>query len=293
MDLRVKEIKVKDDQVPEAPHERLLKHPCTLGVIAPKGSGKTTLLCNMLGFYKKYFHKIIVISPTVKNDPKWETVQEWDLQKENKPLQKALKKLEEKGLMTMILPDLKKKGDPTKKFDGRIPKENFIEELDPDRLQDFMDEQQELVDFLLENGLSRWLSNRVLFIFDDIVGSDLLGSRRDEAFKIFNTRLRHLNFSGWMISQAHNEIPKTIRTQYSGLILFEIANEKELKSIYEEQPCGLTWEQWMMIYRLATKEDHSFLFFNLQKKKKDGRISKNFTDVIHVHSREDDDEDFT
>lgn len=57
---------------PPAPHECLPDHEFTMGLIAPKGSGKTTLLCNLLRFYKKYFHSIYIFSPTVKNDDKWE-----------------------------------------------------------------------------------------------------------------------------------------------------------------------------------------------------------------------------
>lgn len=49
---------------PEAPNEALMKHEFTLGLIAPKGSGKTTLICNLLHFYKNYFHDIFVFSPT-------------------------------------------------------------------------------------------------------------------------------------------------------------------------------------------------------------------------------------
>lgn len=56
---------------PEPPHDVLAKHEFSMGIIAPKGSGKTTLICNMLGFYKGYFHTIYIFSPTLKNDEKW------------------------------------------------------------------------------------------------------------------------------------------------------------------------------------------------------------------------------
>ena len=62
----------KGFQHPPAPHDALPNHEFSMGLIAPKGSGKTTVLCNLLKFYKGYFHSILVFSPTVASDDKWE-----------------------------------------------------------------------------------------------------------------------------------------------------------------------------------------------------------------------------
>ena len=40
--------------------------------------------------------------------------------------------------------------------------------------------------------------------------------------------------------------PKTVRTNWSALILFRIGNEKELEVIFEEYNLGLTRNQWMV-----------------------------------------------
>lgn len=48
------------------PFDVLPSHEFSMGLIAPKGAGKTTLICNLLNYYKGYFHSIIVFSPTVK-----------------------------------------------------------------------------------------------------------------------------------------------------------------------------------------------------------------------------------
>ena len=47
-------------------------HEFTLGLIAPKGAGKTTTIINLLNFYKGYFHSILVFSPTIESDEKWD-----------------------------------------------------------------------------------------------------------------------------------------------------------------------------------------------------------------------------
>ncbi len=49
------------------------KHEFFMLIVAPAGCGKTTLILNiLLRIYKSYFNKILVFSPTIHNDQKWE-----------------------------------------------------------------------------------------------------------------------------------------------------------------------------------------------------------------------------
>lgn len=57
---------------PPPPNDVLCNHEFTMGVIAPKGAGKTTMICNLLNFYRGYFHTILVFSPTIDSDEKWD-----------------------------------------------------------------------------------------------------------------------------------------------------------------------------------------------------------------------------
>lgn len=75
--MRGKAIKVLPIPVPSADHplpkyEQLPKHEFTMGLIAPKGAGKTTVMCRLLDFYRGYFHTILVFSPTIESDEKWD-----------------------------------------------------------------------------------------------------------------------------------------------------------------------------------------------------------------------------
>jgi Ni2+-binding GTPase involved in maturation of urease and hydrogenase len=72
MKLEVKPIPVSGHEHPSPPHDMLPRHEFSMGFIAPKGAGKTTTLINLLRFYKGYFHTIVIFSPTVKNDEKWD-----------------------------------------------------------------------------------------------------------------------------------------------------------------------------------------------------------------------------
>jgi len=78
-----------------------------------------------------------------------------------------------------------------------------------------------------------------------------------------------------MVSQGYKEIPKTIRTNWSALVLFEIANDREVLVIYEENTMGIKKDAWHEMFRHATTEPYSFLYLN-SKKEKRLRCMKNF-----------------
>lgn len=75
MKLQIKQIPLPSGaDHPNPPNDALPKHEFSMGFIAQKGAGKTTTLMNILHFYKGYFHSIIIFSPTIDNDEKWEWV---------------------------------------------------------------------------------------------------------------------------------------------------------------------------------------------------------------------------
>lgn len=273
---------------PPPPNDVLPKHEFTIGIIAPKGSGKTTVIANLLHFYKNYFHTILIFSPTVASDEKWDWVKDQKLLIENKPLQNWIKQLTQKEEdprkvvqnrpVSTQMEDLAKR-DPD--FDGRIPEECFFSEYDEETLADIMDQQMSIVKLLKKHNKTKHLANRILIVFDDLVGSSLFSGKKDNPFKRLNTNHRHYSISMLMVTQAYKEIPKTVRTQFSCVIVFEIANEKELEVIFEENPMNLKRDDWMELYQHATEGDHDFMFINYQKPKR-LRIMKNFQQILFV-----------
>ena len=86
-----------------------------------------------------------------------------------------------------------------------------------------------------------------------------------------------------MVSQGYKEVPKTIRTNWTALIVFEIGNEREVFVIYEEFAMGLKIDDWLESYHEATEGDHSFLYINFQQPKR-MRMWKNFQEVLYHKS---------
>lgn len=272
---------------PDTPGNILPRHEFSMGIIAPKGSGKTTVIANLLKFYKNYFHTILVFSPTVASDEKWDWVKRQQLLAENKPLKKLLSDLKQQRDQDNPVVQCSNKAaelvdhvELKKMTDFRIPEECFYSEYDEDTLSEIMEEQMKMVKLLKECGKSKHLANRLLIVFDDLVGSSLFSNKKDNPFKKLNSNHRHYSASLLMVTQAYKEIPKTVRTNFSCLIVFEIPNEKEIEVIFEENPNYLKRDEWMEMYEYATDGDHDFLFINYQKPKR-LRLMKNFDQVIY------------
>jgi hypothetical protein len=283
--LTVEEIPVPGEFMhPPPPDDRLPKHEFTMGIIAPKGSGKTTLICNLLKFYKGFFHTIVIFSPTIASDEKWDYIRTLPLLADNKALREFLFKQQRQTSRNGIVENAPTNIPKIPKFDPYIPDSCFKTEYKESDLQEILEDQMAMVKYLKSKKLSKHTANRCLFVFDDLVGSSLYSGRQDNFFKKFNTNHRHYSCSALEITQAYKEIPKTIRTNFSTGILFEITNDKELEAIYEETPLGLRKEPWMAVYNHCVSDDYSFMYFNYQKPKK-MRIMKNFDSYLMTDSK--------
>jgi|WetSurMetagenome_2_1015567.scaffolds.fasta_scaffold00451_14 hypothetical protein len=301
---------------PDVPFKEVLpQHEFTLGIISPKGAGKTTLIVNLLEFYKKYFETIIVFSPTLYADDKWDYVKKLPLLSENKRLEKWIEKQkrmkDKRTFRVLINPPPAKPGmtlfqprDNTtlnsstnpkmkageKEFDPHIPKHLMMTEYDESTLEQIVEEQEKLIESLETEGGTKHLANRILIIFDDLVGSTLFSGRRQNPFKKINTTHRHWSMSMIMVSQAYKEIPKTVRTNFSAIIIFEIPNQKELEVIYDDHPMHLDFKQWTKVYEYATTGAFNYLYINYQRPK-ELRMMKNFTKVIFFKQEETNEKD--
>jgi hypothetical protein len=293
--LKIKPIPTpKGNEHPKVPSSVLPQHEFTLGLIAPKGKGKTTTILNLIDFYSKpaYFHSILIFSPTVKSDEKWKYLKNKKVLAKNVKLAKFAKdmiardkKSKAKGLVERPKADDSKMQhivDKIEEYTGVIPEDCYFEDYDDATFQSIMDEQFAMVKLLEENDISKHTANRILVIFDDLVGSALFKS---EYFKGFNTRHRHYSVSVMMVSQGYKEIEKTIRTNFTALIIYGIGNEMEIRVIYEEYAMELKYKDWLEIYRYCTNEFYSFMYLNMYTQEKEKQIMKNFEEYVSISNK--------
>ncbi len=289
-DLSIDVIEPKEHHThPKVYHKILPQHEFSMLIVAPKGSGKTNLLCNfILKHYKGYFHRIIVCSPTVNNDDKWDVVQETKkVLAQNKQLEELIEGKPKNSKMPKIVHTSEKtlaeqKKEKENPFDGIIPKEDFITDLD--KIVDIIKEQQETIQTLHDdhglNKQAKYVADRMLIILDDQAGMFKQGNTNNPMAN-FVIKHRHSSSSVIIVTQAYKAIPKTIRTNCNALILFEIPNLSELKVIYEENPEGMSEPEWMKVYKYATDEAYSFLYIN-NKFPKGQRVFKKFQSLLQV-----------
>jgi len=286
---------------PPAYHSILPKHEFSMLIVAPKGSGKTNFLCNLiLKHYKGYFHRIIVCSPTIDNDDKWDIVKGTKhLLAENKKLEKIASGRSNKEAVKPIgkvvfkdhdamLKGKDKEGKDEDKFDGKIPEDDFFSDLD--QVPEKIGEQQAIIKKLHELGYdenAKYIADRLLVILDDQAGM-FKGGNTNNPMVNYVIKHRHSSSSVIIVTQAYKAIPKTIRTNCNALILFEIPNLSERKVIYEENPEGMSEEEWMRVYKHATHEPFSFLYMN-NKFPRGERVYKNFDCLLQVGNGDADD----
>lgn len=214
MRLDITEIPIpRGDEHPKPCSDLLPKHEFTMGIIAPKGQGKTTLLINFILFYKNYFNQIIILSPTIKNDPKWEYLFEQDILVENVALRKLLQELKDNPKVREDIiqerPDQLTDQDlcaPTKimekTFSKKIDKKNCMTDYDEHTINGILNQQQHMIDLLSKLGKSKYIADRLLLVCDDMVGSELFSGARSNLFKKANSNHRHFSLSILMITQA-------------------------------------------------------------------------------------------
>jgi len=219
------------------------------------------------------------------NDEKWDWVKKQPLLGENKKLKEFIRKEQIKESKNEIvqspagyIPEIEKEDD----FEPYIPEDCFMAEYSESDLLDILKEQQKVVEWLKSKDKSKHLANRILFVFDDMVGSNLFSNDRQNAFKMLNTNHRHKSASLIIVSQAYREIPKTPRTNFSCLVLFEILSEGELEAIMTEFPMGMKKNEWLMCYNYCVEGEFNFLFYNMQIKEKRLRVFKNFDEHVYV-----------
>ena len=71
-------------------------------------------------------------------------------------------------------------------FTGKIPEEHYFSNYDDETFQGIMEEQMTLIRALKKYRQPKYLANRILIIFDDLVGSSLFAGSRGSYFKGVN-----------------------------------------------------------------------------------------------------------
>lgn len=260
------QIKPLDKQKDKSVPQYLPKIPFTSYVVASKGGGKTTLLLNLLlNPLKGKFNKIYWLSPTAKLDPKLKVLLETKmLLKKNTSLMKLMNKLrKEKRLMGDLSDDID--------FPTEMTKEDLQESFDLEFLQDLIKEQKQIIE-----NFGKKFADDILLVLDDMIENKLLNNK---AFTSLLFQSRHYKISIVFISQSYFSLPKRLRLNSSQLVLFETGSEKEIKSIYQENNNGISFDTFQEYYLKSISKPYGFLSINYDNFKTH-RFIRNFEEFL-------------
>src|SRR6266481_6077841 len=109
-----------------------------------------------------------------------------------------------------------------------------------------------------------------LIVFDDFVTE----KDQDSIIELF-TRGRKKNVSVIYLTQSYYSTPKDIRLQCNYFMFFNIGSKREIIEIEKDHTIGLTKEEFLHLFKLATEDPYSFMTIDLKTKEKRNKFRKN------------------
>ncbi len=155
-----------------------------------------------------------------------------------------------------------------------IPKENYMK-YNEDELEILYDQLED--EFLEEVNDKKKPSNR-LIIFDDVAYSGSLKNKSAGMVSKIVMNGRHLNLSSIFTTQKFSLVSTSVRTNITGAILFN-TSQKEVELIAEDLNHLPKKQDFINMFREATKEKNSFLVVNFSNKGDEMYLDSNFEPI--------------
>jgi Poxvirus A32 protein len=125
---------------------------------------------------------------------------------------------------------------------------------------------------------------QTLFVFDDMMGDDILKAGKIQMLDRIAATGRHFDLSAIIIFQKFKKFSPTVRENATNVVVFEQKNSTAIEQLAEEYKGDMSRADFLRIYQIATEEPFSFLHINLQVDQNQ-RFRKNWTTIIHQPAR--------
>lgn len=110
--------------------------------------------------------------------------------------------------------------------------------------------------------------DKALLLIDDLT-NEINSNSQKKLFSLF-TKGRHIKggLSIWIITHKYVFLKRIIRNNLTHMIIFHTASESEIDTIHKD--CiDISKNNFLEVYRYATKEKHNFLYLDLLKNPKE------------------------
>ena len=159
----------------------------------------------------------------------------------------------------------------------KLPSENFKNDFSADDLDNLIESRKELID---KKGIEWVVKNsRVLIILDDVI-ADRSFLNSPEALKMF-ALLRHYQVAIIVLMQSYNKLPRALRINANGTIVFP-STQSEIEVLLDEiTPAGLQKKEFKKVIDYCTEGRYDFLYINSHAEP-NKRIRKNLDQIIDI-----------
>lgn len=161
----------------------------------------------------------------------------------------------------------------------KLKKENIIEKLDQSaivKLNKIVDDNTQKIK---SNGIASVARNsKILIICDDCISEKVF--IKSDILTRLATAGRHALISTIICAQSYTKVPRVIRLQSQGIIIFPSSND-EIELLGQDLcPAGMKKLDFINLIKYATDEPYSFLFVNHHVKNQKDKFRKNFNEII-------------
>lgn len=272
-----------------------IKLPALLCVNGKRHSGKTLSVVNYVREMKNkhYCDRCLVITPTyASNKNTWDIagIEEEDVYEPTKNVLKDIKKFiqDEKDEWDQFLEMKEKYRDyqkMVKKQNLNVEDENLIKELLNYEELGFFDEPPTWK-------YRKEVPPRLALVIDDSMGTDImLPSAGLTKFVIAH---RHwgegLGITVFMLVQSYTAgagqgLSRPIREQTTQLWLFKIAQENQLKKVYEESDLEIDYEKYLELCNYVHSVPYNFLMIDFNAKDPEKKYRNGFKEFIKMENK--------
>jgi hypothetical protein len=277
-DLKNEKVNVTLLPVPEVP-DGLFKLHTLAAFIGCRGSGKTNA-CVLLS--KRYldegvFNRVFIISPTYESNPQFEALRA-DPGDIYESIEGAVDDL--KDILSKVEQDV---ADHEKREEYKAAYQRW--KAGSASMRDI--NLLEANDFEKPPNIPKPCP---LLIIDDMSHSPLYQPSRHNPFINLCLRHRHLHRVGitiYMLVQTFTTgIPKCLRQNVQQYFIWPTHDMTQLEAMYHEFANICSYEQFLTVFREATKEKHSFLTIDLNPSDDTQRFRQNFDTALVIPSAE-------
>jgi len=272
-------------------------HTCLIAS-GKRGSGKSCSIANYVRacYDRGYFDKVWCITPTyASNKEIWDMIP-IDPDNVMEPTKTCMKELTE-----LIMQE---RNSWDEFLERKKQYEQYLKDMKNEKL-DLSDKN--VLDRLLNYEEHKFFDDkpvwhyrnevppRLAVIIDDCIGSDLMRLPSAKLTSFVCNHRHHGNSLGvsiFMLVQSYacrEGVARCIRENCTHLMLFRVAQEQQIKKVYEEADVDMSYEEFYEIIREVHEEPYAFFFFDFAPKKPEYRFRKNFDEFIIPNTTANDD----